>query len=959
MSAAYSGAYGRAFDPGGLEPPRAAQIVAVRHAGLRVLGSGYRVTGDAVLTAAHVVRDATSILVRFVTEDRHAVDLPARLVWEHDEADVAVLSIADAAPAGGLPTDAFTRVRFGRAHTKVDCEALGFPRFKLRGDATSGEVYRDSRHAHGTITPWSNVRRGSLEFIVTGAPNDRPEPAGSAWEGMSGAAVWSGGCVVGVVSEQHRSEGPGTLTASRVENWYQLVAPDRLRELGELIGLPVSVGGLEQLPRPPELSGGAAGREEEVIRLAAAVRQQWRAEQRRRRLHDPYALAVRFSPADSALFDAERVPGFLSGREPPSRLADQITQVVAGYRAIESGRMVVLGEAGAGKTVLLLYVVIELLRTRAPGDPVPVIFSLGSWNPATTGLDEWLCDLLVRDYPDLALLVAPGVSLARALVDEDRILPVLDGFDEIAADLRGEALMALNESGMPLLLTSRPHAYAAAVRDANVRIHAPCIELGDLTPDDLAPYLRGERRAGADGDRRADADGDRRSSLWDPVLAQLREQPRSPGASNVAAALTTPLMASLARTVCGGSRGAQPQDLLEVANFSDSDAIQEYLLKEFVPAAYHPRRTGSTNDRGTGRRKRRGWDLQEAEHYLGHLAGHLDSLSQGSASKSHDLAWWELGTTLPRSTRTLVIGLLAGLAFGITTAIANVPVVLVATSQGTGFALLRGLLAGLLHGLAAGLIFGLAYHFTSEGEAFRPSPVRISVLGRLRTFGGPRLTHGKVRPRFMIGLGGGFVVALALLLIDRGVIEPLGLPDGQGGGGFRAALLFLAEISLGGGLVFGLMAWLETPVPPRTTVRPVDLLDTNRRNVMYHLLAWVCVLGPVAGIIEGIQHGPVRGLATGLVFGLVSAFAGGIGYGLSMTAWCQWVALCRIYLPLRGRLPWALVAFLDDAHRRGVLHRSGAVYQFRHARLQDHLSRTFHERHGRTPARPTRTGGKP
>ncbi|MBM7439773.1 trypsin-like peptidase domain-containing protein [Streptomyces sp. HB132] len=950
MSAAYDSAYGRAFEPGGLEPPRAAQIVAVRDAGPRVLGSGYLVTGDAVLTAAHVVRDATSVLVRLVTGDRRAVDLPATLVWKHDEADVAVLRIPDTARVDGLPADAFTRVRFGRAHTKVDCEALGFPRFKLRGDAASGEVYRDSRHAHGTITPWSNVRRGSLEFIVTGAPNDRPEPEGSAWEGMSGAAMWSGGCVVGVVSEQHRSEGPGTLTASRVESWYRLVAPDRLRELCELIGLPGSVGGLEQLPRPPELSGAAAGREEEVIRLAAAVRQQWRAEQRRRRLHDPYALAVRFRPADSALFDAERVPGFLSGREPPSQLADQITQVVAGYRAIESGRMVVIGGAGAGKTVLLLYVVIELLRTRAPGDPVPVIFGLGSWNPATTGLDEWLCDLLVRDYPDLALLVAPGVSLARALVDEDRILPVLDGFDEIAADLRGEALRALNESGMPLLLTSRPAAYAGAVRDENVRIHAPGIELGDLTPDDLAPYLRGERRA--------DADADRRSSVWDPVVAQLRQQPPSPGASNVAAALTTPLMASLARTVCGGPSGTRPQELLNVTKFPDPEAIQEHLLQEFVPAAYHPRRTGSTNDRGTSRRKQRGWDLREAEHYLGHLAGHLDRLSQGSAYRSHDLAWWELGTTLPRSTRTLVIGLLAGLAFGITTAIANVPVVLVATPHGTGFALLRGLLAGLLHGLAAGLIFGLAYHFTSEGEAFRPSPVRISLLGRLRTFGGPRLTHGKVRPRFMIGLGGGLVVALALVLIDRGVIEPLGLPDGQGGGGLRAALLFLAEISLGGGLVFGLMAWLETPVPPRTTVRPVDLLDTNRRNVMYHLLAWVCVLGPVAGIIEGVQHGPVRGLATGLVFGLVSAFAGGIGYGLSMTAWCQWVALCRIWLPLRGRLPWALVAFLDDAHGRGVLHRSGAVYQFRHARLQDHLSRTFEERHGKTPTRSTRTGGE-
>ncbi|WP_326671363.1 MULTISPECIES: hypothetical protein [unclassified Streptomyces] len=96
----------------------------------------------------------------------------------------------------------------------------------------------------------------------------------------------------------------------------------------------------------------------------------------------------------------------------------------------------------------------------------------------------------------------------------------------------------------------------------------------------------------------------------------------------------------------------------------------------------------------------------------------------------------------------------------------------------------------------------------------------------------------------------------------------------------------------------------------------------------------------MAGITEGVQHGPLCGFLSGLVFGLVSAFAGGIGHGLTMTAWCQWVALCRIWLPLRGRLSWALIAFLDDAHERGVLLRSGAVYRFGHARLQDQLSRT-------------------
>jgi hypothetical protein len=51
-----------------------------------------------------------------------------------------------------------------------------------------------------------------------------------------------------------------------------------------------------------------------------------------------------------------------------------------------------------------------------------------------------------------------------------------------------------------------------------------------------------------------------------------------------------------------------------------------------------------------------------------------------------------------------------------------------------------------------------------------------------------------------------------------------------------------------------------------------------------------------------------------------------------------WFLLTRSWFALRGELPWRLMGFLDDAHRRGVLRQAGAVYQFRHARLQDRLA---------------------
>jgi hypothetical protein len=76
----------------------------------------------------------------------------------------------------------------------------------------------------------------------------------------------------------------------------------------------------------------------------------------------------------------------------------------------------------------------------------------------------------------------------------------------------------------------------------------------------------------------------------------------------------------------------------------------------------------------------------------------------------------------------------------------------------------------------------------------------------------------------------------------------------------------------------------------------------------------------------------------------------GLGVGLgaaSLTAWGTWLVFARVWLPAHGRLPWRLPEFLEDAYRRGVLRRSGAVYQFRHARLQDHLTQRYRTRRSR------------
>lgn len=94
-----------------------------------------------------------------------------------------------------------------------------------------------------------------------------------------------------------------------------------------------------------------------------------------------------------------------------------------------------------------------------------------------------------------------------------------------------------------------------------------------------------------------------------------------------------------------------------------------------------------------------------------------------------------------------------------------------------------------------------------------------------------------------------------------------------------------------------------------------------------------------------IVRGLIGGLTLGLAFGLADRFSGGpaVGFtsglavGLVLGAWGRFT-LVRGWLGLRGQLPWRLLGFLDDAHRLGVLRQAGAVYQFRHALLHDHLA---------------------
>ncbi|HVF58809.1 MAG TPA: CHAT domain-containing protein [Thermoanaerobaculia bacterium] len=125
--------------------------------------------------------------------------------------------------------------------------------------------------------------------------------------------------------------------------------------------------------------------------------------------------------------------------------------VPAGRRVAEvfeelGGSLLVLGEPGSGKTISLLELARDLLdrAEKDPACPVPVLFDLASWKGPGQDFGDWLVDRLAVRY-----LIPKRVG--RAWLDEGRLLPLLDGLDEVAPEARSacvEAVNAFTEAGL-------------------------------------------------------------------------------------------------------------------------------------------------------------------------------------------------------------------------------------------------------------------------------------------------------------------------------------------------------------------------------------------------------------------------------------------------------------------------------------------------------------------------------
>ena len=578
-------------------------------------------------------------------------------------------------------------------------------------------------------------------------------------------------------------------------------------------------------------------------------------------------------------------------------------------------RLLVLGEAGAGKTVLAVLLLLDQLRDRAAlkgklriDTPVPVRVNVAGWDGGGD-FTRWLASRLAIDYP-----LNPKV--ARALTDEGLILPILDGLDEMdppdAEPNRARAALdRLNEPpwrNQPVVVMCRARVYER-IREmrGDAGLHgATTIILQPLSPIKIHEHLDHYRdQLGIPED------------AWITVTDQISHDPDGP----LTTALRTPWLLGLTTTALRGDR----RTATSLAACRDTSEIRHLLFTALITAAIHGTpRTGPTRD--YTERKVQTWMYTLAQHLE-----HRRTEGVGGTEITLGEVWALSGTRRCPALHALGVGVAVALAVGLVVGLAK------GRAEGGAGGLVFGVAFGLLAGLMPGLPVRLTANITFPTFAER-------VAGRFRGFAG----WCGLMAGLMYGVPFGLLAGLAVVLtanvtapkrfawrVPRRSRWRSGLAVGTAVGLVAGLTVWHFSGRTDGllnGLAFGLLIGLMTGL--RTTAEDRLALGQDAGQVIHDDLVAALTVGLMSALLFGLVQmhtdRPTVSLATGLATGLVFGLLGGLMAGRYATA--------SLLFTFNESFPARPVQFLEWARSAGLLRVTGIAYQFRHDTYQQWLA---------------------
>ncbi|MEU6259334.1 NACHT domain-containing protein [Streptomyces sp. NPDC047043] len=378
-------------------------------------GSGVALNGRLVLTCAHVVGSAEA---PEVAHPRRAGRVTAEVIWSDPGQDVALLVTAEELPCAA-------HVRVGHLATEQplpDCEIVGYPAVQREAGLRLA-----TDQFTGRVLPAAASPRSVLTFSFDGTPATEAPDGPSPLAGLSGAPVFAGDVLLGIVTSIPRGRGhlraEGVPISDLTELPYDLPETERIT-----VHHPRDRGYERDYAR----AVGIAFRRMKIFGLDDLNRRQ--SEWDLNTAYLSLEAAPRISEADARNLDTATT------RQPSLALAGRTPQRVDTLLSTRP-RVLLRGDAGAGKTTLVWW----LAMHAAAGTHGPALSGLNGLVPFIVPLRTLRardsCFPTPAQLPGAARLVVdePPNGWAGRVLEAGRALLLVDGLDEVPQADREEA----------------------------------------------------------------------------------------------------------------------------------------------------------------------------------------------------------------------------------------------------------------------------------------------------------------------------------------------------------------------------------------------------------------------------------------------------------------------------------------------------------------------------------------
>lgn len=390
----------------------------------------------------------------------------------------------------------------------------------------------------------------------------------------------------------------------------------------------------------------------------------------------------------------------------PRQILPKGTTVSEKFTQLGVGRsLLILGEPGAGKTTTLLELGKDLIE-RSQLDltqPIPVVFNLSSWTEERQTIADWLVKELHSKYQ-----VSPEIG--RNWLEQQQLLLLLDGLDEVSPKRRPACVLALNKfiqkyGQTEIVVCSRIKDYDALSQRLSLQA---AIYLQPLTPAQIQQYIV---NAGIE------VTAFNRAISEDETLQEL---------------VKSPLMLSI---ITLANQGLSISELTK----KSKGELHQHLFNAYIDRMFNRKAATITETK------------EQVKHWLSRLAKQMESESQTvfliermqpNWLRNPQERWMYLiGLLLIYclgivsiftnlySTKKAIFWLVMGLLWAIFIGINQINPV--ETLQWSWKKTRKNLILGLIFSLPFGLIFRPLYEilFTTKGQIFHPAIQHSIILG--------------------------------------------------------------------------------------------------------------------------------------------------------------------------------------------------------------------------------------